>query len=147
VQIHGLRNRLSRSDKDAIRDLIVSYASAVDDGTETEILDLFTDDVVIEGPLSGRHTGLDGVRAWLRSVPDRPPGQDRHILTNIAVSGTKTDATAHSYYLHLRTSKPADGSASATEVFYTGRFEWSVRHVRGRWLISRRVAIIDSLAR
>jgi 3-phenylpropionate/cinnamic acid dioxygenase small subunit len=135
---------LSLEDKEAIRDLVVSYARVVDDGSAEEILDLFTDDVVIEGPLSGRHTGRDGVLGWLNSVPDRPPGQDRHILSGILVRGTKDDATATANFAHFRTA-PA-GSSLTTQVFFVGRFEFTLRRVRGSWLISSRRAVIDSLS-
>lgn len=144
MRIPGLRTGLSRSDKDEISDVLIRYARAIDDGTEADVLKVFTDDVVIEGPLSGRHTGRAGVSAWLRSVPDRPPGQDRHIVANIAVSGTRTEAIADAYFVHLRTKPRDDGSPADTTLFLAGRYECSLRRVRGRWLISRRTAMIDT---
>jgi hypothetical protein len=144
VRIARPRSALSRGDKDGIIDTLTRYARAVDDGTEGDVLEVFTDDVVIEGPLSGRHTGRDGVGAWLRSVPDRPPGQDRHIVTNIAISGTRAGANADAYFVHLRTEWPSDGSPPETRLFLAGRYECNLRRVRGRWLISRRTATIDA---
>jgi hypothetical protein len=144
VRIGALRTGLSRRDREQIEDALIRYARAIDDGTEADLLDIVTEDVVLEGPLSGRHVGRGEVGAWLRSVPDRPPGQDRHIVTNIAVSGTRAEASADAYFVHLRTEWPADGSRPGTRLFLAGRYECSLRRVRGRWLISRRTAAIDT---
>jgi 3-phenylpropionate/cinnamic acid dioxygenase small subunit len=145
VRLPGLRGNLSRRDREEISNALIGYARAVDDGTEADLLAIFTDDVVLEGPLSGRHAGHAGVKAWLHSVPERPPGQDRHLVTNIVISGTRTDATAAANFAHFRTEPRADGSAAGTRLFVAGRFEFSLRRVRGRWLISRRRAVLDAL--
>lgn len=135
---------LSLEDKDAIRDLVAAYAHAVDDGTTAEILGLFTDDAVIEGPLSGRHVGREGILGWLGSVPDRPPGQDRHVLSGISVSGAHDNASASANFAHFRTAHT--GTAPRTDLFFVGRFDFALRRVQGRWLIARRRAVIDSLS-
>lgn len=118
------------------------YAVAVDDGTEDDMLSLFTDDVVIEGPLSGTHSGRDGVSAWIRSVPDRPKGQDRHILSVFEVERSTVGARADVHFLHLRTTG-LEGNRR-TELFCAGRFECEFKRVGKRWLICRRKAILDA---
>jgi len=140
-----LGRRLSLADRDAIRDAVSRYAHAVDNGTNAEVLAVFTDDVVIEGPISGQHVGRDGVLAWRNSVPDRSPGQDRHLIADILISGDRREATADASFVHLRTEIGPDRIHQPTAVFVAGHFTFVLRRVHRRWLIARRSVRIDSL--
>jgi hypothetical protein len=140
-----LGRRLSLTDRAEICDAVSRYAHVVDNGTNAEVLAIFTDDVVIEGPISGQHVGRDGVLAWRSSVPERAPGQDRHLIADILISGDRREATAEASFVHLRSEIGPDRSRRPTTVFVAGQFTFVLRRVHRQWLIARRSVRIDSL--
>ena len=139
---------LTLEDHREIYDLFVRYAWAIDEGdTMKELAEIFTDDVVLEGPISGRHEGAEALRTWTQVADGRPVSQARHFITNFLIRGeSDTTASVDAYFLHFQTNEeprlPHRGPV--TDFCFAGRYECTVRRVDGVWRIAKRKAVIDS---
>jgi uncharacterized protein (TIGR02246 family) len=96
-------------DRQEIADLLVRYASAVDDGDDEQLASCFTDDA--EATFAGVHAGVGGpaITAFLRSAmgaTTRPAST--HNLANITVSvrGDEADAVSNAVVYGVRGEPP-----------------------------------------
>lgn len=131
---------LSIDDRLAIDDLITAYADAVD-SDPIAMLALVTDDVVVEGSISGTSVGTDGVRAWA-SLAATLHGTSRHLIDRVRMTPAGDDVLVTANFLHLIT-EPAIEGLPMPRIRATGRFEFLVRNSDGAWKIARRTALLD----
>lgn len=139
---------LSLDDRLQIQDLLIRYTYLADYGcTEEEFLSIFTEDAVLESPISGVHVGVEGVREMARKlIAGRGMRQFRHYATNFHIEGDGDEARLRAHMLQfvtpLETHEP--GAKLVTEFLYTGNYDCRVRRVNGRWRIASRTVIVDS---
>jgi uncharacterized protein (TIGR02246 family) len=138
---------LTVDDQIEIQDLFTRYAWALDHGdAESELPDIFTDDVVLKSPISGHHVGVEGIKAFARAIaPARAEKQPRHYISNFLIRGDGDHATVYAYLVNYVTPRePQPGQPhSVTEFLYTGHYEATVRRVDGRWRIASRTVHLD----
>jgi hypothetical protein len=161
---------LSAEDRWEIHDLLVRYAYLIDHyGTpESEFLDLFTEDAVIESPIRGHYEGLEGVKAftsqerqfrWAQPISfDRLKlKQLRHFVGNVLIEGDGNRGTLRAWLLTLITTvKSQEGvhhpdvgkgfAHTPTELGATGYYECEVRKVSGKWKLGSRILYLDGVS-
>ncbi len=137
---------LSPADRLDLQDLLLRYSYAArSTDNEDRLRDLFTDDVILDGP-RGYHVGLAGLAAFAEQErgtprpPDAPP-RPYTIITNVLVEGL-TDDTASIRACFFRLADTAGGVGAAQ---VTGSYECEARRVDGVWKVSRRICRIDGL--
>ena len=132
---------VSVTDRLAIHDLFVRYATALDEGDIETVVGCFTDDAILESPAIGAISGSGAIRAFAgRFAALRRGGtQFRHMITNLAAeldaSGERARATA---YLLVIISK--EGTHRSLP---PGRYECDLVKEGGRWRFARRVVHHD----
>ena len=131
----------SIEDRLAISDLLIRYATALDQGDVGTVVDCFTDDAVLESPVIGVITGHPAIRAFAgRFAAQRAAGtQFRHMITNIAAEftppGNRARATAYLLVLITRNGK--------SRRLPPGRYECEVVKEGQTWRFKRRVVFHD----
>lgn len=131
---------VSSDDREAIRDLISSYAWLVDDGDLAGVADLLARAVVIGGdgpPVSGRSAIEQSYRDVLVLHEDGTP-RTRHVIsgTLIDVDADGARATARSYFTALQAV-----SGLPLQPVASGRyFDCFVKDQQGWYFIERRIS-------
>lgn len=132
----------------AIQDLLVRYTWYVDFGcTEAEFMRLFTEDALIDSPLSGKYENLEGLkRFYVKNAGTRSEVLTRHFLTNCLVEGEGNQATMKAYFMIMMTPpKPQHPRrVKQTEFVYTGGYDCEAVKVKGEWRLKRRTVTTDS---
>jgi uncharacterized protein (TIGR02246 family) len=129
------------SDRLAIHDLFVRYATALDDGEVETVVACFTADAALESPVIGQIRGAEAIRAFAgRFAAQRAAGtQFRHFIANLAAEiapgGQQARATA---YLLVIISK--DGQHRSLP---PGRYACELAKQDGAWRFTRRVVSHD----
>jgi uncharacterized protein (TIGR02246 family) len=142
---------LSIEDRLSVQDAVTRYAYLADyDGTEEDFLGLFTEDGVLGSPISGEHSGVDGIRKFARGlIKRREDVQMRHYMTNLTIDGDGDHATVKAHMLQFMTYRapirPRPGLV--TEFLFAGRYDFVLRKVDGRWRIQRRTVYVDAQAK
>jgi hypothetical protein len=139
---------LTPEDRQQIQDLLIRYTYAVDlDGTEEDLVAIFTEDAVLDSPISGHHAGVEGVRLFMRKAQARRlEMQTRHYATNFRIEGDGDRATLRAYMMLLMTNrKPQPPHRHRTTEFqFAGHYECTARKVDGKWRLDRRTVYVDS---
>ena len=120
--------------RECVRETIVRYAHLVDGGRFDDLLELFTEDAILEPDTRPPARGRAAIRALfeetgarLRAAQSRP--FIRHHVSNIDVDVQGSDlARARSYVLALTDSGPD----------HWGRYHDRLVRVDGRWLFQHR---------
>ncbi|MBF4615902.1 nuclear transport factor 2 family protein [Curtobacterium sp. VKM Ac-1376] len=90
---------------------------------------------VVIGPLRGRDAIID----FVSRPPDGPPVQQRHVLTNISISGTSNETTRATAYLTLIAAHDA-----APVIVATGTATFVLRVTEGMWSIETLLISFDN---
>jgi 3-phenylpropionate/cinnamic acid dioxygenase small subunit len=102
-----------------VRQVIARYGSALDAHDYDALAALHSDDAewafaigtqVVMGPLRGR----DAIITLASTPPDTPPVQQRHVLTNILITGTSGGTSRATAYLTLIAAYQAAPTIVAT---------------------------------
>jgi SnoaL-like domain len=148
---------LSPSDRLDLGDILHRYLAACRlRDNEAALLELFTDDAVLDGPRNYSE-GTEGVKEFAamergtRSVkpaarteaaPARSTKVGRMILSNAVVDGDGDDATVQCPWVSI-SHDPNDESVAPT--VRTGSYDCVCKKIDGRWKMQRRVVRIDGL--
>ena len=139
---------LSAQDRLDIHELMAKYANAVDvDGKEEDLFEIFTDDVVLDSPMSGKFSGREGLTQFGKAVARLRSGEiGRHLITNLRIVGDGDRATLKAYFIHSSTPRDpaAPGAKRATSVTNAGQYECAARKISGRWWLARRTVFVDN---
>lgn len=121
-----------------IRQLYAHYCWTLDERKFDELLGLFTEDGVVEGPNYGRHVGQAQLRQFIEKYKSTTHMfQVRHVISNIEVDIQGDDATGSCYVMNYRTHR------GRTELSAIGVHRDKLRKVGGRWLIAERQVFWD----
>ena len=134
---------LSPEDRLDIQDLLVRYEYMSHGliGDENSLLELFTDDVVLDGP-RGYHEGTEGVMEYARQVRPTDVGvKARTRLTNFLIEGDGDDATMLAAFVRIK-AKTDDGRP---QEMVTGSYDCVAKKVDGVWKLKHRIIRIDGL--
>jgi hypothetical protein len=139
---------LTLEDREQIKDLLIRYTYAIDmDGSEEDLLAIFTEDAVLLSPISGHHAGVEGVRLFAQKAKARRAEmQTRHYATNFLVEGDGDRATLKAYLVVLMTNrKPHPPHRHrVTEFQFAGHYDCTARKVDGTWRLDSRTVYVDS---
>lgn len=141
---------LGLEDRQQIEDLLIKYAYLIDvEGTQEQFLSIFTDDAVLDSPISGHHAGIDGLREFYRKVLERRGDRTtRHLITNFVITIDGDSATLKAYLLGVTTSLeprlPSTGRT--TELLWAGSYDCALRRIDGHWKFERRTVSVDTLS-
>jgi len=130
--------------RQAITELVYSYAERVDGGDFEGVGDLFADgEITYEGSddvVRGRRAVVDRYRATTRVYPETGTPRTKHVTTNlmIEVNEAAGTASARSYFTVLQATP-----ALALQPIIAGRYHDSFVLVDGRWFFRRRHIICD----
>ena len=139
---------LSAEDRLDIQELMAQYANAVDvDGREEDLYEIFTDDAVLDSPMSGKFAGREGLKRFGRVVGQmRVVEIGRHFITNLRIKGDGDRATFKAYFFHSSTPRDpvSPGARRATTVSNAGCYDCAARKIGGRWWLERRTVFVDN---
>ena len=124
----------SLSDRLAITDTVIAYATAIDTRDWPMFEALFTPDAVWEYRAGDeRHTGPGRIADRVRPTVEHLDAT-QHLLTNhvVAIDGDTAKHTCYYLAQHLRAGK---------RFLAAGRYDDELRRVNGRWLIAARALI------
>ncbi|MBV9825067.1 MAG: nuclear transport factor 2 family protein [Alphaproteobacteria bacterium] len=126
-------------DRFAINDLFVRYTTALDAGEVETVLGCFTADAMLQSPAIGTRSGTAAIRDFAeRFAAMRSAGtQFRHLITNLAVEISGTEARATCYLLVYITR---DGKSAPLP---PGRYECDLTKHNDTWRFRRRVVFHD----
>jgi ketosteroid isomerase-like protein len=127
--------------REAIRDLVARYNANADAGRFTEVVELFTDDAVIELP-DERVEGRAAIDALFRdvsaqvaaSVATGTKPRLRHFTATHQIDVTDADHATSRCYFQVLMSEGLD---------HWGRYVDDFRRVEGRWRFARRRVSVD----
>jgi ketosteroid isomerase-like protein len=128
--------------REVIRDLIARYAALVDRGRFDALLELFTDDAVLEAGDRPPVEGRAAIRAFLADTGERlaratvRPMIRHHVSTVVIDVDAPSTATATSYFLAITERGPD----------HWGRYRDRFVLRAGRWRIGHRTVRVDGRA-
>ena len=120
-------------DVEAIQDLLVRYATAIDTRDWELFRTCFSEDAATDYGDVGSWTDLDGITAFMEKVHE-PFGDTNHMLSNfvVEVDGDRAEATS---YVHVVLAlKGSDGGW----VDSVGRYEDTLVRTPSGWRIAKR---------
>jgi len=129
-------------DRMAIEHLLSRYPFLVDRQRFEELGQLFAEDGVMDGPVSGPVVGRSAIEAFFRHSATKPitgrvPRFMRHNVTSQRVDvGPDGTAAADSYFLAMTDAGPD----------HWGRYRDSLVKVGGEWLFHQRLLKVDGHA-
>ncbi len=140
---------LTWEEKLDLQDLMVRYAASIDmdDGTEEEFLDVFTEDAVMESPMSGHNIGAAGLKSFFAGImKTRERMLTRHYITNYRISGDGDRANIKAYFVNLVTCREPrrPKMARVTEFLFAGFYDCTAVRKDGKWRLQRRTVFIDT---
>ena len=132
------------SDRAAIGDVIVRYATAYDMHDDELLASCFTDDARAEysGGLKIEGGGVEIAR-FLRNLANsstRPGPMARHFITNVVIELDGDTAAVKSYAVAYRPGQERTEPVNIRSIRYRDRF---VREADGEWRIVERIHIAD----
>lgn len=134
---------LSLDERQAVQDLIVRYAFAVDDAAdEAAFLNLFTEDAMMDGP-NGQVHGISAVKQLSHIVKATAGRQSRHLITNLLIDGDGDSASISAYFFRVKT--PVDGRTDPVAELSVGTYRCIAKKIAGTWKLQRRVVHIDGI--
>jgi hypothetical protein len=128
---------LTAEDRFEIQDLLLRYAAHNGSG-ESVLFEVFTDDVVLDGP-RGHWEGVEGLKGFYEQSGPPEPDERGPMLTNFVVEGDGDEAHMTASILQFKPGE--DGE----RVLSTGWYDCDARRTNGTWKLSRRVTHIDGL--
>lgn len=138
---------LSIDDRLAIEELLYDYATAMEVGTEDDLVALFTGDCALDSVVHGDKSGEEVIREKSRrSQKNRHLYRLRRMFTNFRIKGDGDRAhmtACFAEFLTYLTPKP-NNPYPTSELIYVGEFDCDVRKVDGKWLFERRGVSVDS---
>ncbi len=123
-------------DRDAVTDVLIRYATAIDSRDWDLFRTCFTEDCDLDYGDIGHWHGVDEVARWMADTHD-PLGPTLHRITNVVVAPAAGGVTARST-VHAILVMP-DRSAA---VHAYGRYEDDLFAQSGTWRVSRRRFIL-----
>ena len=142
---------LSFEDRQAVHDLMVRYTYCADiPGPVENLLALFTEDALMDSPVSGHNVGHEGVKAWFRRLNTVRTGmQLRHHMTNILIDGDGDRATLTAYFYETKMDlgKAKEGQKPIAEFHIAGQYDCVAVKQAGRWRLQRRTVYVDGYPR
>ena len=100
---------LERAMREDVAEVLVRYATGIDQRDWTLFRTCFTDDCVADYGEIGRWRGVDQITDWMDTT-HAPFGHTMHRITNVSVQPTPDGATARSYvHVVLRDTANAHG--------------------------------------
>jgi 3-phenylpropionate/cinnamic acid dioxygenase small subunit len=133
------------SARDAIAELIYSYAERIDAGDFDGLADLFTHATLTTEGMDvvcrGREEVLAVYTNWTRRYPDDGTPKTKHVMTNLIVEVDDDAGTAssRSYFTVLQ----AVPGALALQPIVAGRYRDTFERVEGTWRFSSMHIILD----
>lgn len=124
--------------REGIRDTVTRYNSNGDTGRFAQMIELFTDDAVME-LLDGTYTGRDEILTIFagtreRTGPDRTPGYMRHFTATHQIDIVDDTHATGRVYFQVLTEIGLD---------HWGRYIDQYRLVDGSWKFARRKVLVD----
>ena len=124
--------------RESIRDTVTRYNSNGDSGRFAQVIELFTDDAVME-VLGQTYTGHDEVMTIFTGVvrsrtAGKPPSHVRHITATHQIDLVDQSHATGRLYFQVLTDVGLD---------HWGRYLDQYRAVEGTWKFARRVVIVD----
>lgn len=128
-------------DREAIRDLLVTYGRLLDDKDLVGYSNLFAEDGVWEGGI-GSAEGPEGIRRMLTTVyarvaPDQY-GNDYHIMSDFLISVDADTATAWSRWTWI-----VEGDEGKPVGQRSGHYEDRLVKVDGQWKFKHRLTVTE----
>ena len=123
-----------------INNLFIRYATSLDHGDVDAVVGCFTADGVIESPILGAFSGIDGIRAFAEHTArmKREEGvQFRHVVADLVVRVDGDTAEATCYLLDFVTRN------ERTKLLSPGEYVCQLRRVDGAWRFVRRIVQMD----
>jgi hypothetical protein len=134
-------------DRLAIQDLLTSYAIAMEEGDESDLLALFTSEPALDSVVHGNKDGIEAILEKSRkSQQNRATYRLRRMFSNFRITGDGDRAHLLAYFAEFMTMlapKP-NNPYPTSELIYVGEFDCDVRKVDGKWLFERRGVRVDS---
>ena len=128
-------------DRQAIQDLFIRYAFALDGGDVEGVISCFAEDGSLESPVVGIRKGPAEVRAFAEQFAafNRKGAQLRHILSNFAIDLNGDTARARCYLTNILTR---DGQ---TILGPPGRYDCTMVRTPKGWLFQHRIVVLDGV--
>jgi len=120
-------------DRDAIQEILVRYATSLDDRDWDRLATCFTDDAVADYG-TGVFEGPSAIVGLCRQMLE-PLEVSQHLLGTIEITVDGETATSRCYF-HAQHVKP--GLAEGTQLIIAGTYEDSLQRVGGQWRIHHR---------
>jgi ketosteroid isomerase-like protein len=130
----------SIEDRFALNDLLVRYTTSLDACDVDGVLSCFTEDCVLETPISGVYHGHDGIRRFATDtarLKEQRGGQFRHVISNMRFDVDGDTAKLRCYLLDFLT---LDGK---TELLSPGEYDCDAIRTGGEWKLRRRLVRMD----
>ena len=121
-------------DRDAIHDVLVRYATSLDDRDWDRLASCFTDDAVADYG-TGIFEGPDAIVGLCRQML-QPLEVSQHLLGSFEIT-VNGDIAASRCYFHAQHVK------SGAKLIIAGTYADSLRHHDGRWLLEKRRLIVS----
>ena len=136
-----LEARLQRlEDKEAIRDLKMTYAKLCDEGYDADgIVGLFAEHTDVEwvSDVFGTHRGRSGIHAWFEDVDEEIRWALRLMINPVIEVAEDGESAKGSFYLlELATMSAPDGG-TPDAVIMTGKYADDFVKEDGRWRFKR----------
>jgi len=129
----------------AILRALYRYCHLLDNGRQTELVDLFAPDGVLDvryvrrtGGPSHREAGHAALARWIASYAKVPQGKQQHLLTAPIIAIEGAGATAESYFTTV------EARAGGPAVVAAGRYRDRLARRDGRWRFIERIAEVET---
>ena len=123
-------------ERDAIQEILVRYATSLDDRNWDRLATCFTEDAVADYG-TGVFEGPTAIAGLCRQMLE-PLEVSQHLLGTIEIIVDGENATSRCYF-HAQHVKP--GLDEGTQLIIAGTYEDSLRKVDGQWRIQHRKLI------
>lgn len=138
----AMTDRIQRlEDREAIRDLLVTYGRLLDDKDLVGYSNLFASDGVWEGGI-GSARGPEGIQKMLETVYSRVApdqyGNDYHIMSDFLISVDGDTATAWSRWTWI-----VEGDEGNPVGRRSGHYEDALVRVNGQWKFKHRLTVTE----
>jgi ketosteroid isomerase-like protein len=131
---------VSIEDRVALYDLLVRYTTSLDACDVEAVIGCFTEDCVLETPISGVYRGHDGISRFATATARfkaTKGGQFRHIVSNFRFEVTGDTARVLCYLLDFVT---VDGRC---ELLSPGEYDCQAVRIDGAWKLKSRLVRMD----
>ncbi len=131
---------LSVEDRLAINDLLIRYATSMDNGDVEGVVSCYTEDAVLLGSSTGEHRGHEAIRIFATRYANfhASGAQLRHFITNIIAAPEEGGAKVTAYLL---TGWTQNGKH---ERLRPGHYTCHLVKTGGEWLLKSRLVAQDS---